>query len=142
MINIFSPELEINLWEFNTHVLPDDDSGIPPLIHPEAIKSQACRATVDVPRLGADNDDDDDSDEDEVPEKMWVTIGLSRVSIFVAPLDLYTSTCLLCPLGCCNRLKAMDLRHHERWSIPAMSLKDWKILQVRERCGESTIYVI
>ena len=62
---------------------PGEVDAPPSLIYPEAIKSQACRATVDIPRSSDHDSDDDEGDDDDVPEKMWVTIGLSRVRQFV-----------------------------------------------------------
>ncbi len=81
--------MEIRLWEYNTELDPEE-AGPPSLIHPEAVKCQASRATVNLPRLRELNDNDDDSEgegedgddgTDEVPEKIWITIGLSRVRL-------------------------------------------------------------
>lgn len=73
--------MEIHLWEYNA-ALKAEETGPPALICPETIKSQASRATVNLPRLrefDVDDDDDGSDAEEEIPEKIWVTIGLSRV---------------------------------------------------------------
>ena len=71
----FSPELEVHFWHFDKY-LSKEEPGPPNLIKPSSIISQACRVAILLP--GGDASDEQPTEANRT--KIWVTIGLSRVS--------------------------------------------------------------
>ena len=71
----FSPELEVNFWHFDKY-LSEEDEGPPGLIKPSSIISQACRLPILLP--GGTAPEEQPTEDNRT--KVWVTIGLTRVS--------------------------------------------------------------
>ncbi|KAL5478281.1 hypothetical protein ACEPAI_2465 [Sanghuangporus weigelae] len=93
------PELEIRFWVYNDYLCYGE--GLPVVIPPSLVKSQACRLATYFPRArsasdGLEEDKDntqtegegetaqeltcDIEEQEEAAELVWATIGLSRVS--------------------------------------------------------------